>query len=202
SNEQSVRECLGGFPKIGGAITSPPYATALPYIDTQRLSLIWLGLCQPIQIKHLEEDLIGSREYNANHKTVWNERMTRNLDEVPQEVYSFCVYLQEKLGPEDGFRRKALPSLLYRYFARMRYSFLVLNKYFKKDAPYALIVGSSHTVLNGQKIAIDTPNMLKILSENVGWRCEDFLELDTYKRFDLHQKNSIKTEKLIVLRRK
>jgi len=43
------------------AVTSPPYATALPYIDTQRLSLVWLGLSQAKAINSLEETLIGSR---------------------------------------------------------------------------------------------------------------------------------------------
>ena len=44
------------------AITSPPYAMALPYIDTQRLSLVWLGLVEPGGIAGLEAELIGSRE--------------------------------------------------------------------------------------------------------------------------------------------
>ena len=43
--------------EVGGAfdaaITSPPYAMALPYIDTQRLSLVWLGLCRPDEIGEL-----------------------------------------------------------------------------------------------------------------------------------------------------
>ena len=30
--------------KVDAIITSPPYATALPYLDTDRLSLIYLGL--------------------------------------------------------------------------------------------------------------------------------------------------------------
>lgn len=43
------RQSLEGTREIApagfdAALTSPPYATALPYIDTQRLSLVWLGL--------------------------------------------------------------------------------------------------------------------------------------------------------------
>jgi len=44
------------------ARTSPPYATALPYIDTSRLSLVWLKLTPPSKIKDLEYRLLGSRE--------------------------------------------------------------------------------------------------------------------------------------------
>ena len=35
------------FPRFDLAVTSPPYATALPYVDTQRLSIVWLGLETP-----------------------------------------------------------------------------------------------------------------------------------------------------------
>jgi site-specific DNA-methyltransferase (cytosine-N4-specific) len=43
-------------------ITSPPYATALPYIDTQRLSSVWLNLIDVSQIRNYEKILIGTRE--------------------------------------------------------------------------------------------------------------------------------------------
>ncbi len=54
-------ESLIDFVDFDAAITSPPYATALPYIDTQRLSLIWLGFASPKEVKVLENNLIGSR---------------------------------------------------------------------------------------------------------------------------------------------
>lgn len=43
---------LKGFREFDCAITSPPYATALPYIDTQRLSIVWLGLASPDEVKN------------------------------------------------------------------------------------------------------------------------------------------------------
>src|SRR6266571_804321 len=43
-------------------ITSPPYATALPYIDTQRLSLAFLGHATESELGGLERALIGNRE--------------------------------------------------------------------------------------------------------------------------------------------
>jgi site-specific DNA-methyltransferase (cytosine-N4-specific) len=43
-------------------ITSPPYATALPYLDTERLSLIVLGLLQHTDHKVSESLMVGTRE--------------------------------------------------------------------------------------------------------------------------------------------
>lgn len=41
---------------------------ALPYIDTQRLSLVWLGLESPKKIGSLESTLVGSREWRGAKK--------------------------------------------------------------------------------------------------------------------------------------
>ena len=63
-DSRSIKLGRGGIGKahFDCALTSPPYATALPYIDTQRLSLVWLGLLHPSEILPLDSYLIGSRE--------------------------------------------------------------------------------------------------------------------------------------------
>ena len=48
--------------KVDAVITSPPYATALPYIDTDRLSLIYLGLLPRDRHRALDMEMIGNRE--------------------------------------------------------------------------------------------------------------------------------------------
>src|SRR5262249_30986834 len=57
-------------------VTSPPYATALPYIDTDRLSLVLLGLSPAGELRELERVLYGSREWTTREASVWNERLT------------------------------------------------------------------------------------------------------------------------------
>ena len=55
-----------------GVITSPPYANALPYIDTQRLSLVLLGLIDAKEIMAVDRTLIGSREIRSSIGSRWN----------------------------------------------------------------------------------------------------------------------------------
>ena len=43
-------------------ITSPPYATALPYLDTDRLSLSYLGLLSRGEQRSRDQNMIGNRE--------------------------------------------------------------------------------------------------------------------------------------------
>ncbi|MFB5269390.1 DNA methyltransferase [Paenibacillus enshidis] len=182
-------------------ITSPPYATALPYIDTQRLSLVWLGLIPPNEIMPLEGNLIGSREFKKSIKTEWQEKMLNNASQIPESLFMFCNTLQNALSESDGFRRQAVPQLLYRYFADMMLMFKNLLPYFKKNAPYALIVGHNHTTLGGKRFDINTPKLLVEIAVSVGWIHDESVELQTYKRYGIHHKNAVNNETLIILRK-
>ena len=201
SNKDNLENILKKEKIVDCIITSPPYATALPYIDTQRLSLIWLELLRPEDIKIIEEELIGSREYIYNNNIIWNKRLINNSNGLPTSIYDFCLDLKNSIGKHDGFRRRATPSLLYRYFSKMEISFENLFPYLKADSTFILIVGKNHTTLNGNRRVIDTPIFLARLAEKIGWKCLEISPLETYKRYDLHSKNSIKYESLIVLKK-
>ena len=188
-------------PPYTAAITSPPYATALPYIDTQRLSLVWLGLCKPSEIRVYESLLTGSREFRSSGRRVWLKKMSDNEENLPVPLYDLCRELQTSLSDTDGFRRQVVPSLLYRYFADMQLMFRNTYPLMKSDAPFALIVGHNHTTLGGKRFDIDTPKYLVELALNTGWKLDQVIPLQTYQRYDLHQKNSVTAETLIILKK-
>jgi len=182
------------------AVTSPPYAMALPYIDTQRLSLVWLNLCKPMNINPLEASLVGSREFRNGKKSINLIEMNSNHWKLPKQVHEFCLKLQSSLSNKDGFRRQAVPTLLYRYLADMRDSFISVKRVLKKGGQYGLIIGYNSTTLGGIKYKIDTPNLLKLLAEDTGWKTKELLALETYKRYDIHRANSINKEVLLILK--
>jgi site-specific DNA-methyltransferase (cytosine-N4-specific) len=183
------------------ALTSPPYAMALPYIDTQRLSLVWLGLVPSDQILRLEAELIGSREMRGNARRELLVKLKNNTDQLPSKQFKFCLELQSHLGSKDGFRRQAVPSLLYRYFASMLLSFRTVLTLMRASAPYALIVGHNHTNLGDIRYDIDTPKHLAALAAHAGWRVEELIELQTYRRYGYHIDNAVVAESLIILRK-
>lgn len=187
--------------KFDAALTSPPYATALPYIDTQRLSLVWLGLIPATEILPLESRLIGSREVRGKvaKDNLFNGLLS-NLDNLPQAQADYCMMLQKALTDEDGFRRQAVPTLLYRYFVGMKKMFHAVHSIMKPDAPFGLIVGGNHTVLSGQRFDIDTPQHLAEIAEHCGWKHVESIPLQTYQRYGYHQNNAINTETLVILR--
>lgn len=189
---------LGG--PFDAAITSPPYATALPYIDTQRLSLVWLGLCEPNEIAGLDSALIGSREATTRQRKELNAQLEGDVMNLPSKQTEFCRSLAKAIGPSDGFRRLAVPGLLYRYFSDMLDGFRSVSKHLRPSAPYALIVGHNHTVLGGIRKDIDTPMHLASLAEAAGWEIEEAVPLQTYRRYGLHAVNAVETETLLILR--
>lgn len=183
------------------AVTSPPYAMALPYIDTQRLSLAWLGLAEPSRIRALEGELVGSREVATSSRIDLERRLSDNLGRLPNAQIEACAQLFAALGPSDGFRRRAVPALLYRYMVNMRDSFTKVAAVMQAGAPYALIVGHNHTVLSHVRYDIDTPAHLAGLANSAGWLIEEATPLQTYRRYGLHASNAVEAETLLVLRR-
>lgn len=181
-------------------ITSPPYATALPYIDTQRLSLVWLGLLQPDEIRNLEADVLGSREL-LRDKDILKVGLAENEDGLPEKAIRFCRKLAAAVGTSDGFRRKAMPVLLYRYLVGMQQAFNELMGVVKKGGKMAWVVGVNQTTLGGKLFTIDTPGLLVDVAEQAGFNCEEQIELQTYQRYGSHQKNAIRQETILVFKK-
>ena len=189
-----------GTSKFDCALTSPPYATALPYIDTQRLSLVWLRLVPPSEILGLEARLVGSREVRGKSKKELLSALVENRCALPERQADYCRMLQTAIAPKDGFRRQAVPLLLYRYFAAMAEAFKSVRDCVKEKAPFALIVGSNHTVLGGRRFEIDTPQHLAEIASSCGWTHEETVPLQTYQRWGYHMSNAVNSEALVIVR--
>lgn len=181
-------------------ITSPPYATALPYIDTQRLSIVWLDIAEANEILSLESSLIGSREFKKIERAEISKSLQFNHEKIPVEQYDYCKYLENQIGSQDGFRRKAMPTLIYRYFSDMQKMFSNIRNIVSINTPYALVIGRNHTVLGGTRIDIDTTYHLASIAQANGWAVSEIIPLQTYQRYGYHQNNAINKEDLLILR--
>ncbi len=108
----------------------------------------------------------------------------------------------DKLGDSDGFRKKAVPSLLYRYFAQMKSAFEKVQQKLKVDSHFALIVGHNHTNIGGVKTNINTPELLVNVASSLGFELVENTLLEVYQRYGLNSLNSVNKESLIVFRKK
>jgi len=197
---ESINNTIAYTNKFDFALTSPPYATALPYIDTQRLSMVWLDLIKPSSLKKAEEILIGNRELKNHETKSLLQEINNNELSLPNKHVEFCNLLQKNISNSDGFRRKAVPFLIYRYFSDMFKTFQSIRYFMKPGSKYALLIGTNKTTLGGKEFHIDTPNFLASLAEYAGWSIFELLPFETYKRYGLHSANSIKNETLVVLK--
>lgn len=187
--------------RFDAAITSPPYATALPYIDTQRLSLMVLGLIKANKVRATERSLIGNREISTKERLAIERAMNNDAEHLPAECLSLCRELKESLDTnKDGFRRQNVPALIYKYFVEIRLMFREVQRLLRPGAPFALVVGPNKTHLGGQTWVVDTPRLLALLAERNGFAVQETLGLDAYQRFDVHQANSIRSETLLLLK--
>jgi SAM-dependent methyltransferase len=189
-----------GREMLDGAITSPPYATAMPYLDTQRLSLALLGLIPSKNLRSDEKKLIGNREIHDRERVFLESQLRSNLAGLPEGVIRFCKYLLEAADYKShGFRRRNVPALVYKYLVDMAQMFKSVRKVVRRGGRYALLVGKNTTTLRGDKIQIDTPQLLSEVAVSLGWHVEEKLSFETYHRYDVHQSNSIREEELLIL---
>lgn len=186
--------------RFNAAITSPPYATALPYIDTHRLSLVFLGLRESKEIMNTQKSLIGSREINRKVKEELENDMLINKHNLPSDCISFCLKLKQALNTEtDGFRRQNKPALIYKYLTDMDLMFEQVYRLLKKNSYFALVIGRNTTKIGGEDYIIDTPKLLASIAKTNKFTIKEMIELNTYQRFGIHKSNSIKTETLLIL---
>lgn len=187
--------------KFDGALTSPPYASALPYVDTYRLSMYLFGLIKTGEMREKSRSLIGSRNIKETTRQERYNSIETNEHNLPKECISICRTLKEAVDPEsDGFRRQNRPALVYQYLTDMKQSFKETHTVLKEDAPYGLIVGRNTTELGGDEYMIDNPELLAELGEQVGYTVDNRIEMETHRRYSMHNSNnSIDTEQLLVL---
>ncbi|MCB9838239.1 MAG: hypothetical protein H6813_02775 [Phycisphaeraceae bacterium] len=202
--EDAIAQLNRAFPRrrVDAVITSPPYATALPYVDMHRLSLCLLGLISNAGIRSAERALVGNREIGTRERDGLDRRIQENAAELPKLCNDLCRrMLAEAQRPGNGFRRRNTPALLYKYLEEMRETFRTLGAVLKPGAPAALVVGPNRCSLGGIDFVIDTPDLLRELAEQTGLATDECIELNTYQRYDIHSQNSIRREVLLVVRR-
>lgn len=186
-------------------LTSPPYATALPYIDTDRLSLLAILGLSSSERRPVEQSLIGSREINNGEKRALESQIIKSKIDLPIPLMNYLQDIHRRVTSSDaGFRRKNMPALLLRFFQDMS---AVISNCYKCLRP------------NGQAMIVIGDNRMKFSDEGEFERIAttDFVEqiahlnrFETIERIDIsvttenlhHIKNAITENVVLWLRKK
>ena len=138
--------------EVGAVITSPPYATALPYIDTDRLSLVYLGLLPRGGHRTRDTLMIGNRGVTTRTREEYWTFYEANKSLLPRNTRVLIERIDRlnKAG-SVGFRRRNLSALLSKYFFDMqdvvRQAFALL----RPGGTMFLVVGNNRTTAGGNR---------------------------------------------------
>jgi DNA modification methylase len=188
--------------KIDVIITSPPYATALPYLDTDRLSLIFLRLLSRQEHRRRDARMIGNREVSAAMRRDYWGAFKANGDTLPSCVVRLVNRIDAlNRSSSAGFRRRNLSALLAKYFFDMRDVFEGCRALLKKGSPAYIVIGNNHTVAAGKRIDIPTDKLLAAIACRVGFALDDMIPMDMLVSRDIFRRNSTKSETIVCLRR-
>lgn len=188
-----LKNCLSES-SIDMVVTSPPYATALPYIDTDRLSMLVLFGLLAGERSEIEEALTGSREISKRSRRRLEDFITDNdygiiVSELAKNTIK-TIYARNARA-DVGFRRMNLAPLLWRYYNDMTQVFLNLNKLVRNNGSIFVVIGDNYTMAGGKKTPIPTTQILKETGQEIGWIFEEAMPITVTTENLKHIRNAI-----------
>jgi DNA modification methylase len=194
------RQFLG---QVDAVITSPPYATALPYLDTDRLSLSFLGLLRRPDHRNYDRKMIGNREITDRSRRALWDAFSANKNSLPLSVVNLItrIYDLNETTPV-GFRRRNLPALLYKYFSDMGEVFEAMIRLLKTRGEAFVVVGNNHTIAGGIRINITTVDLLRDLAEAKGFQTVEQIDMEMLSSREIFKKNAIDSESILHFRKR
>ena len=183
-------------------ITSPPYATALPYLDTDRLSLIALGFMHRSDFPEKNLEMIGNREISEKQREqLWKYYQTRRED-LTENICELIDHIASSYHEEGvGFRRRNLPALLAKYFLDMHDSMKASYQMMKNGSEAYYIVGNNSTNIKGQNIKINTNELLWELGTKIGWQQSKYIDMELLQSRDIFKENCGTAESILMFKK-
>lgn len=199
------RHRAGSFDAV---ITSPPYANALPYIDTDRLSLRAFGMLGDGGQREAEQRQIGNREVSDREVSRLNDEVEREIrdPQLPEALRRLLIKARHAAEePTAGFRRRRTPALLLTYFRDMQAVLGQVATLLRPEAPAVFIVGDSTiTGVDGSVLNVPTGALIGELADSAGLRLTATLDkrLTSYGASStIHQRNAMAAERVLIFRR-
>jgi DNA modification methylase len=182
-------------------LTSPPYATALPYIDTDRLSLLILFGMNSTARRPVENDLIGSREIMTKERQQLEELIGTGANGISDRLRDYLQDLKERVKRANvGFRRKNMPALLLRFFRDM-VSVIENCRYVLRPGGEAMIViGDNRIRVEDDYERIATTDFIQDITIGCGLELLERIDISVTTENLVHIKNAITQNVVLWLR--
>ena len=187
---------------IDTIVTSPPYATALPYIDTDRLPMVVLGLMEYRSKEKLKKLMIGERDITLKDRDLLEHEFLNQYDNLPlprMAKETIRKILEANRRKSVGFRRRNKASTLYRYFKGMRECLLEMERVLKDGGYCSIIIGSNRTKAGGTEVVrIQTHDILAEMAKSFGFKHIKTIPMAPTSPYMIHVNNRIKDEYVLI----
>lgn len=202
--ETDARQAMDAVPtligKVDAVITSPPYATALPYIDTDRLSLIYLGLLRRANHRARDGMMIGNREVTERCRAQYWAFYEENKLLLPTATRALIERIDRlNKATAVGFRRRNMSALLSKYFFDMHSVIKQTQVLLRPGGVMFLVVGNNRTTAGRELIEIRTADHLSAIAETLGFKVTSSLSMDMLVSRDIFRKNAMASEQILTL---
>jgi tRNA G10 N-methylase Trm11 len=197
---ETFKECRIANESVDAIITSPPYATALPYIDTDRLSLLLLFGLTSKRRAAIEDVLIGTREISKKKKKDLEDTIDEGRFELLKSKTARVIVSEVRRRNTNsvaGFRKQNMAALLYAYFKDMGLVLNNLNFILRPGSSAFFVIGNTKTTAGGKVIHIDSAQVLREIGRSVGWKVADSIPITVTTENRRHSKNSITENEII-----
>ena len=202
SRTASPMEALGlGSDGVECVVTSPPYATALPYIDTDRLSLLAILGHRSRVRSGLERTLTGSREIRRTARAAAETALcsASASDSLPAGVVQALRRIHRANRRCDvGCRRENMAALLWRYFVDMRDNLVQTRRLLAPGRRAFYVVGNGRTKAGERWVIIDTCRHLAEIGRMAGLRYVESIGIDVTTENRMHIRNAITRNNILV----
>src|SRR4051812_896082 len=202
---KSFAQCGLGPNPVDAIVTSPPYATALPYIDTDRLSILLLFSMGSKDRSVLEASLIGNREIRKKQRGEIDKLIDDDdFREIPSDVARKIIkeIRQRNARSSGGFRKQNTAALLYIYFRDMTKVLRCSLELMKPSASAFFVIGDNRTEAGGKPLVIGSARILEENASNIGLSIAESIPITVTTENRLHSKNSITENKILWLQKR
>jgi len=185
---------------VSYVLTSPPYATGLPYIDMQRLSIFLLDLMDKNERRDFEWNMVGNREINKGQREELEEEFLNGNHNLPESVTNVVEEIyQRNLEADVGFRRRNKASLIYKYFRDMERIFDEIFDLLVPGGRFTFVVGNNTTKAGDKQVNIFNDELLLDVAKEDGFEYFDRIEMTHQQAHRAHSKNKIDQEAIVTV---
>ncbi len=202
-NSTRVETVKGKIPQEGVdiVITSPPYATALPYIDTNRLNMLVLDGVNASQRVPIEAEMTGTREIKKKTRLYYEDKIENgdfeSICSITAKTIIEKIYHQNK-DADVGFRKKNMAALIYMYFRDMTNVMITLDEIVKTKGHICIVIGDTNTTTGTEKVIIKTTAVLRETAKQLGWKLLMDIPISVTVEKYVHMNNSITENNILV----